>query len=251
MLKEERLDFILQRLKTDQVVKLTDLSNSLQVSEDTIRRDIETLDRNGLCQKVRGGAVPHSPNKKAYAFKDRVNASEHQKAVIAQKAITLIQPGSTILLDGGTTTFKLASLIPMSLPLTVITNSIPVVTALMDHPNIEVLLAGGRIFKSSQVTTGLESIRMLEKIRVDIFFTGVCSLHPELGVTLPDFDEAEVKRTMLRSANKVVAITTHDKLGTAESFKVCDIKEVDTIITEINSQDDCFKPYKELGIQVL
>jgi DeoR/GlpR family transcriptional regulator of sugar metabolism len=65
MLKEERLDFILQKLKANQVVKLTDLSTSLQVSEDTIRRDIETLDRNGLCLKVRGGAVPHSPNKKA------------------------------------------------------------------------------------------------------------------------------------------------------------------------------------------
>ncbi len=251
MLKEERLDFILQKLKANQVVKLSDLSSSLQVSEDTIRRDIETLDRNGLCQKVRGGAVPHSPNKQAYAFKDRVNASEHQKAIIAQKAVALIQPGSTILLDGGTTTFKLASLLPENLQLTVITNSIPVVTALMDHPNIDIILAGGRVFKSSQVTTGLETIRLLEKTRVDIFFTGVCSLHPDLGVTLPNFDEAEVKRTMLQSANKVVAITTHDKLGTAESFKVCDLKEVDIIITEISNRNECFKPYKDLGIQVI
>lgn len=251
MLKEERLDFILQKLKANQVVKLSDLSSSLQVSEDTIRRDIEMLDRNGLCQKVRGGAVPHSPNMQAHAFKDRVNASESQKTIIAQKAIQLIQPGSVILLDGGTTTFKLAGLLPESLSLTVITNSIPVANALMDHPNVEVILAGGKIFKSSQVTMGMETLRLMEKIRVDICFTGVCSLHPQLGVTAPNVDEAEVKRTMLRSANKVVAITTHDKLGTAESFKICDIKEVDTIITEISNRDACFKDYKELGIQVL
>jgi DeoR/GlpR family transcriptional regulator of sugar metabolism len=251
MLKEERLDFILQKLKANQVVKLSDLSSSLSVSEDTIRRDIETLDRNGLCLKVRGGAVPHSPNKQAHAFKDRVNASENQKTVIAQKALQLIQPGSTILLDGGTTTFKLATLFPESLQLTVITNSIPVVNALFDHPNIEVILAGGRIFKSSQVTMGIETLKLLEKVRVDLCFTGVCSLHPKLGVTAPNLDEAEVKRTMLKSANKVVAIMTHDKLGTAESFKVCDITEVDTIITEMNHRDECFREYRDLGIQIL
>ncbi|MES2648896.1 MAG: DeoR/GlpR family DNA-binding transcription regulator [Bacteroidota bacterium] len=251
MLKEERLDFILQKLHANQVVKLGDLSLSLNVSEDTIRRDIETLDRNGLCSKVRGGAVPHSPNKKQHSFKERVNASEEQKTIIAQKALELIQPGSTILLDGGTTTFKLASLLPLNMPLTVISNSIPVANALMEHPLVEVILAGGRIFKSSQVTMGMETLRLLEKVRVDICFTGICSLHLQLGVTAPNFDESETKRVMLQSANKVVAITTHDKIGTAESFKVCDLADVDTIITEISNTDESFAPYKALGIQIL
>jgi DeoR/GlpR family transcriptional regulator of sugar metabolism len=251
MLKEERLDFILQKLKADQVVKLGDLSLSLNVSEDTIRRDIETLDRNGLCSKVRGGAIPHSPNMKAHSFKERVNASEEQKTIIAQKAISLIYPGATILLDGGTTTFKLAGLLPTNIPLTVITNSIPVANALMEHSMVEVILAGGRIFKSSQVTMGIETIRLLEKVRVDILFTGICSLHLGLGVTAPDFDEAEAKRIMVQSANKVVAITTHDKIGTAESFKVCNLQDVDTIITEISNKDESFRPYRELGIHIM
>jgi DeoR/GlpR family transcriptional regulator of sugar metabolism len=98
---------------------------------------------------------------------------------------------------------------------------------------------------------GIETMRLLEKVRVDLCFTGVCSLHPKLGVTAPNLDEAEVKRTMLQSANKVVAITTHDKLGTAESFKVCDITEVDTIITEMNHRDERFKEYRDLGIQII
>ncbi|CAN5464163.1 DeoR/GlpR family DNA-binding transcription regulator [soil metagenome] len=251
MLKEERLDFILQKLKADQVVKLGDLSFSLNVSEDTIRRDIETLDRNGLCLKVRGGAVPHSPNMQAHSFKERVNASEQQKTIIAEKALELIYSGATIMLDGGTTTFKLATLIPDNIPLTVITNSIPVVNALMDHSMVEVILAGGRIFKSSQVTMGVETLRLLDRVRVDICFTGICSLHLELGVTAPNFDETEAKRSMVQSANKVVAITTHDKIGTAESFKVCDIKAVDTIITEISSKDGSFEPYKALGINIM
>ena len=251
MLKEERLDFILQKLKADQVVKLGDLSFSLNVSEDTIRRDIETLDRNGLCLKVRGGAVPHSPNMQAHSFKERVNASEQQKIIIAEKALALIYPGATIMLDGGTTTFKLATLLPTNIPLTVITNSIPVVNALMDHSQVEVILAGGRIFKSSQVTMGIDTLRLLERVRVDVCFTGICSLHLDLGVTAPNFDETEAKRAMVQSANKVVAITTHDKLGTAESFKVCDIKAVDTIITEISNRDASFEPYKALGINIM
>lgn len=249
MLKEERLDFILQKLKTDQVVKLGDLSFNLNVSEDTIRRDIETLDRNGLCQKVRGGAIPHSPN--LHAFKDRVNASEDQKIIIARKALELIEPGSTILLDGGTTTFKLAGLLPANMELTVITNSIPVVTALMDHPAIEVILAGGRVFKNSQVTMGSEALQLLDQVRVDICFTGVCCLHHELGVTTPFYDEAEVKKKMVQRAKLVVAVTTHDKIGTADSFKVCSIKEVDTIITETSKDNKVFEPYKDLGIKIL
>jgi len=98
---------------------------------------------------------------------------------------------------------------------------------------------------------GLDALRLMEKVRVDICFTGICSLHLELGVTAPNFDEAEVKRAMVRSANKVVAITTQDKIGTAESFKVCDIKSVDTIITEISNKDASFEPYKALGIHIM
>lgn len=251
MLKEERLDFIMKKLKANQVVKLTDLSNSLQVSEDTIRRDIETLDKNGLLQKVRGGAVPHSPNIKVYAFKDRVKASENQKEIIAEKALSMIAPGQTILLDGGTTTFKLASMLPNDFPLTVITNSIPVANALMENPMVEVILAGGRMLKSSQVTTGMETMRLLEQVRVDTCFTGICSIHHELGVTANTYDETEVKRMMVQRANKVVAITTHDKIGTAESFKVCDIDILDTIITEVDNTDELFAPYKALGIHII
>jgi DeoR/GlpR family transcriptional regulator of sugar metabolism len=251
MLKEERLDFILQQLKANQVVKLGDLSLSLNVSEDTIRRDIETLDRNGLCQKVRGGAVPHSPNTNLHAFKDRLHASEDQKETIAQKALGLLKPGFTILMDGGTTTYKLAGLLPTNMPLTVITTSIPVVTALMDNPTVEVILAGGRVFKSSQVTMGIEAMRLLENVHVDICFTGVCSIHHQIGITSAFYDETEIKKIMVQRANKVVAITTQDKVGTAEAFKVCDIKDVDTIITEVHNDSQLFEPYKQLGIQIL
>jgi DeoR/GlpR family transcriptional regulator of sugar metabolism len=249
MLKEERFDFILNKLRINQKVKLGELSRDLKVSEDTVRRDIELLSKNGLLQKVRGGAIPHSPN--AHSFKDRIHIREQNKEIIAKKALALLQPRQTILLDGGTTTFTLAALLPKDIPITVITNNIPIAALLMEHPTAEVILTGGRVFKDSQVTVGMEAIRLLRNIRVDICFIGVCSLHHEIGVSTIDFEEAEVKRVMIQSANKVVAVTTHDKIGTAESFKVCEITEIESIVSDMEADDQLFEPYKKLNIQII
>lgn len=249
MLKEERFDFILNKLKLNQKVKLGELSKDLNVSEDTVRRDIELLSKNGLLLKVRGGAIPHSPN--AHSFKERINVSERNKQIVAKKALCLLQPHQTILLDGGTTTYTLAAMLPHDLEITVITNNIPIASLLMEHPKVNVILTGGKVFKDSQVTIGMETIKLIENVRVDICFIGVCSLHHEIGVSTVDYDEAEVKRVMIQSANRVVAVTTHDKIGTAESYKVCEITALESIITDVSPDDVLFEPYKQLNIQII
>lgn len=251
MLKEERLSFILQKLKDDQKVKLGELSEALQVSEDTVRRDIELLASNGLLMKVRGGAVPHSPNAHSFKFKDRIHVLEEDKKLIARKALQLLSPGDVILLDGGTTTYTIASMLPPDLPLTVVTNNIPIAALLADHPTVELILAGGKVFKNSQVTLGMETVQMLRQLRVDTCFIGVCSLHHEIGVSSHDYDETEVKRVMLQSANRVVAVTTFDKIGTAEPYKVCAITDLDSIVTEVDNSSELFKPYLDLGIKII
>lgn len=248
MLKEERLDYILKKLQADQKVLQTELSTDLHVSEDTVRRDLEVLAQNGLLIKVRGGAIPHSPN--PYAFKDRIQYHEEDKKHIADKALTLLHDGQTIILDGGTSTLMLAKLFPQHLKLTVVTNSVPIVSQLIEHPGVEVIFTGGRIFKNSRVASGIDTIRMLEKIRAELCFLGICSLHPVTGVTGLDFEEAEVKRAMVRAANKTVALATSDKMGTAEPYKVCEMTDIDTIITD-NPDQPFLQPYVQLGIQVI
>src|ERR1700760_2183037 len=215
MLKEERLDFIINRLKSNQSVKLGQLSEALEVSEDTVRRDIESLAKNGLLTKVRGGAIPHSPN--AHSFQERIHISEHEKGVIAQKALPLIKPGDTILLDGGTTTFALAGLLDISL--TIITNNIPVASLLAGRKNMEIIITGGRVLTDSQASVGTYAISMLEQSHVDICFLGICSLHHQIGVTSIDYFECEMKRAMVKCADRIVALTGHDKIGTSEAFK--------------------------------
>src|SRR5579864_7609159 len=247
MLKEERLGFIINRLKSNPSVKLSQLSEALEVSEDTIRRDIEGLAKSGLLTKVRGGAIPHSPN--AHSFQERMHISENEKGLIAQKALPLIKPGDTILLDGGTTTYALAGLLDMQL--TVITNNIPVAALLAGRKNLEVIMTGGRILSDSQATAGAYAISLLEQSHVDICFLGICSLHDQIGVTSIDYFECEMKRAMVKCSDRIVALTGHDKIGTSEAYKICPIDKLDTIITEIDPDNEMFEPYRQRNIQIL
>jgi DeoR/GlpR family transcriptional regulator of sugar metabolism len=247
MLKEERLDFIITQLKSNQSVKLGQLSEALRVSEDTIRRDIEGLAKNGLLTKVRGGAIPHSPN--AHSFKERIHVSESEKLIIARKALPLIRPGSTILLDGGTTTYALAQLLDM--PLTVITNNVPIAALLAGRKDMEVIITGGRILPDSLVTAGDYAIGLLEQSHVDICFVGVCSLHHEIGVSSIDYFECEMKRAMVSCSDCIVALTGHNKIGTAEAHKICGIDVLDKIVTEIDPENDIFEPYRLRDIDIL
>jgi len=247
MLKEERLDFIIKRLHSNQYVKLGELSEALQVSSDTVRRDIEFLATNGLLTKVRGGAIPHSPN--AVSFKERMHISEDKKGIIANKALSLIKPGDTVLLDGGTTTYALATLLNM--PLTVITNNIPAAALLAGRKDLEVIIPGGRILPDSQITSGADAIRLLQQLHVDICFIGVCSLHHEIGVSSINYFESEMKRAMIQCSDTIVAIGSHDKIGTAEPFKICEIDVLDTIVTEIEPTHSLFAPYRALTINII
>lgn len=247
MLKEERYNYILEQLKSNPSVKLDQLSRDLQVSQYTVRRDIESLAKTGGLTKVRGGAIPHAPI--AHSFQERIHVAENEKLVIAQKAVTLIKPGSTIILDGGTTTYALAGL--LDFPLTVITNNIPVAALLAGRMNIDLIITGGKVQPDSLVATGSYAIHLLEQIHVDLCFIGVCSLHHEIGVSSIDYFECEIKRAMINCSDNIVALTEHDKIGTAESYKICPIDVLDTIVTEIDAGDQIFAPYINRDINIL
>jgi DeoR/GlpR family transcriptional regulator of sugar metabolism len=247
MLKEERLEFIIKHLKSNQSVKLGELSEALEVSEDTVRRDIEGLAKSGLLTKVRGGAIPHSNN--AHSFQERIHISENEKVIIARKALSLIKPGDTILLDGGTTTYALARLLDM--PLTIVTNNVPVAALLAGNKKMDVIITGGKISSDSQATAGGYAISLLKQSHVDIYFLGVCSLHHKIGITSLDYFECEVKRAMVECSDRIVALTGHDKIGTSETYKICPIDLLDTIVTEINPDHEIFEPYRQHNIHVL
>lgn len=249
MLKEERLIFILNKLNQDQKVLLSTMSKDLNVSEYTIRRDIKELSDQGLLKVVRGGALPHMPG--PLKLKDRLQYSSEKKQVIAEKAVSLLQNDQVVIFDGGTSVLALASLIPRDLKLTIVTNSFPIISILEDYEKVEIIFAGGRVLPYSGVTTGHDAIKAFQKVRADICFLGVCSIDHKIGITVPHYEESEVKKAMVESSSQVVALSLIEKLGTAEPFFVCPTSSITTIITDVSPEVPEFDLYKRHEIRFI
>ncbi len=249
MLKEERFRLILDKLSEDQKVTLKTLSRQLKVSEDTVRRDLKELSDQGLLRAVRGGAIPHTPT--PHHFSDRLHYKSDVKKVIAEKAVGMLRDGQVVVFDGGTTALAIANILPPELHITVVTNSFPVVSVLELHPNIEVLFAGGRLYKSAFTAVGHDAIRFFNNIRADIYFMGICSIHPTVGVTTINYEESEVKKAIVQVSKRVVAVTPHERVNTAEAFFICPLSSVDTIITDDEGRESTEESYRDSGIVVL
>lgn len=249
MIREERFRLILEALSRDQKVQLSALSEKLKVSEDTIRRDIKSLSEDGLLKAVRGGAIAHSAVPRH--FRDREHYDIASKKVMAAKALDLIKEGQVVLFDGGTSTLAVAAAIPADLKVTVVTHSFPIANVLEDHPSVDLIFAGGRLNKTSFTAMGHDTIQVFNHIRADICFLGICSIHPTLGITSRDYEEAAIKTTMIERSKQTVALSTLEKINKADPYYICSANALDTIITDELPGHELLTVYKELGIQVL
>lgn len=249
MLTAERRQYILETLRTEGKVLASQLSGTLNVSEDTIRRDLRELAEAGLLQRVHGGALPRSPA--ATSFTVRQQQAPAAKQAIARAAAKLLHNGQVIILDGGTTTLQVAQQLPLDLRITVITNSPPIAAALAAHPYVEVVVIGGRLYKDSLVTLGAAAIEALRAVHADICMLGVCSLHPEGGISVPDLEEAYVKRAMIAGAAEVVALASAEKLGTAAPYIVGPISDLTHIVTERHIPETALGRYRAQGITII
>jgi DeoR/GlpR family transcriptional regulator of sugar metabolism len=249
MLTDERRSLILERLRTQGRVLAADLTAELEVSSDTIRRDLRELDETGLLRRVHGGALPRHGD--ASSFAARARRAPEAKASIARRAAACVRDGQVVVLDGGTTTLELARALRDDLRASVITTSPPIALALADHPGLEVTVIGGTLRPEALVTVGAAAVEALHVIRADIVFLGVCGLHPEIGVTTEDLEERHVKAAMLDGAGEVVALADHDKLGTAMPVVVAPMSAVTHLVTDAAVDDGAVAPYRALGIEVL
>jgi DeoR/GlpR family transcriptional regulator of sugar metabolism len=248
MLKEERQAFILHNVNLHNRVLSSDLSSNINVSEDTIRRDLQELSENGKLIKVHGGALSKSFSNSFNSTK--VYALESKKR-IAQKAASLIKDGMFVLTSGGTTIIELAKALPESLHATFITGSLPAALEYVHHPNIEIILIGDKISKSSQITVGGEAISKIKQIKADICFLGINALHVDYGLTDNDWEVVQVKKAMIESAEKVVALSISEKVNTFQRIKICDIKNMDVLVTELDAASPIMEPYKKAGLEII
>ncbi len=146
---------------------------------------------------------------------------------------------------------QVAHYLPVDLRATIITNSPAVAVALADYAGIEVVLIGGKLYKQSLVTVGAATVETLGLVRADWCLLGICSLHPDVGISVPDWEEAQVKRAMIASAAEVAALATVEKLGTATTYTVGPLSELTHLVTEASVTTETLRRYEELGITIL
>jgi DeoR/GlpR family transcriptional regulator of sugar metabolism len=249
MLAAERRQLILERLGRDGRVVAAELGDALGVSHDTVRRDLQELAEAGLLRRVHGGALP--PVSIGPSFVTRQREAPAAKLALARAAAKLVQSGQVIILDAGTTNERLALELPPELEATVFTNAPPVAVALARHPRVAVHLLGGRLNKDGLAAVDSATVDAVRRLRADVCFLGICSVHPELGVSGDDRDETFLKQAMIESAADVVGLATADKLGTSSPFVIAPLKELTHLIVDRAAGADAAAPYTAAGVTVI
>lgn len=233
MFAAARKDLLLERLRRDGRIIAKEIAAELGLSEDSIRRDLRELAAAGLAVRVYGGALPASPAVADYA--SRTAVAPDSKRRVAAAAVALIHPGSSVILDGGTTTRAMVDALPTTLGCTIITHSPTIAAALLDHV-ADVFLIGGQLFKHSAVTCGAAAVEAANRISADLFFLGVTGVHPTAGLTTGDPDEAAMKRALSARAADTYVLASEEKVGAASRYGVLPLAAVTGIITDAGSQ---------------
>ncbi|HAT31734.1 MAG TPA: DeoR family transcriptional regulator [Janthinobacterium sp.] len=252
LLLQERHALILARLLADGRVLAPDLAGWLKVSEDTIRRDLRDLAAAGQCQKVYGGALrlppPPAPNDGTLVQRRAHRAAG--KSQLALAAVSLIQPGSLIFIDAGSTNLCIAAALP-EMPLTVVTNAPLIAAALLERSQVELILIGGRVERGSGASLGTGALRDIDMLRPDLFCLGACGVDGAAGVTAFRYEEAVFKRRVADASKAVLVAVTADKLGTAAPYQVLAADRLAHLIIERDADAAMAAAFSARGTQVL
>ena len=242
MFKNERHAFIIKQINLHNKVLSSHLSKQLDVSEDTIRRDLAELAEAGEIIKVHGGALSksyHHPVQQSMVY------AQNEKKIIAKKAISLIQNGMVVLTEAGTTMLEMVRLIPDNIEATFFTVSPLMALELSEHPLLTVILLGGQIDNSAQITIGEKTVSELAEIKVDLCFLGVNALNAKTGLTEIDWKVAQVKKAMIQCASKLALLTISEKLNSEHKMKLCSPQTIDYLITELDPADNALSAYRK------
>lgn len=248
MLKKERHAYIIQQINIHNKVLSADLCVQLDVSEDTIRRDLQELAEEAKLIKVHGGALAKSfhvtiESKQVYAL--------NEKIIIAQKAIELIKNGMLVVISGGTTMHELVHLLPPNLSATFVTANLPIALELLEHPQVEVIFLGNKLLKSAQMGIGAEVVQKLGQLKADLCLLGTNSIEVNFGISDLEWEIIEVKKAMISCAQLTVSLAISEKLNSIQRLQVCALSEVDLLITELDPSDEKLVPYALTGLRIL
>ncbi|HEX2771227.1 MAG TPA: DeoR/GlpR family DNA-binding transcription regulator [Micromonosporaceae bacterium] len=251
MYAEERQQEIVKIARANGRVDVMALADEMNVTAETIRRDLTVLERAGVLRRVHGGAIPveRIGFEPGVAARDAVMTAEKER--IAKAALAEVPEDGAVILDAGTTTARLAQALPNDRELTVVVNSPVLATILGPRPNITVLLLGGRLRGRTLAAVDDWALRPLADLYVDVAFMGTNGCSVERGLTTPDQAEAAVKRAMIAAARRVVVLADHTKVGNDNLARFGSLSNVDVLITDDGLDAELATELEEAGVRVV
>jgi DeoR/GlpR family transcriptional regulator of sugar metabolism len=249
VLTTQRRKLILERLARDGQLVAKELAAEWATSEDTIRRDLRDLAQAGRLQRVHGGALPASAAVGDLRVREGVSVPE--KAALGRLGASLIRAGQLVILDGGTTAIQVARQLDPALRATIVTHSPNVAVELAAHPQIEILVLGGRLFRHSMVNVGAAVIDAAARLRADLYLMGVTGVHPEAGLSTGDAEEAAVKRALHQRAAETVVLASSEKLLAASAFVIAPLQELSALVVPADTPRRTLAALRSSGVRVL
>lgn len=249
----DRHDEILSLLKKNGSVKVSELTGAFHVSIETIRRDLQFLENEGLLKRVYGGAVSKTRRSIEPLFADRQSKNSDEKHAIGALAATLVENGDVVGIDTGTTTMELAlSLRDRDLSFIAITNSIPIAAALSESEKCEVILIGGKV-RRGELSVGGDVLAgsNMRLFQTDKLFLGVGGITERFGVTDYRTEETVFRRVGVRRAREVYALADHSKFGVTAMNHVCDLQDLTAVITDARTEKSAVKALQEKNVRVM
>lgn len=250
MLKNERQNLIMEIIKREQYVKVTELKEQFSVSDETIRRDLNELEKSGRIHCVHGGAVLESSSVNEFDYMVRVKQNQIEKDAICREAAKLVNERESIAILGSSTTLFMADALERKNNITVVTNSIYLANKLSKNRSNEVIFTGGVVNYDEQRAMGALTEYAISKTFVDKAFFSVAGITIENGITEYNEMELRVVKCVMKNAKQSILMMDHTKFGFAAFRQIYDIKSVHSIVTDWHTPSDVLREYEALGIDI-
>lgn len=251
LLKEERHTKIVDLLKDQRRVRVSELARLFNTTGVTIRRDLRKLEQEGMLHRTYGGAVGNDKVGFEFSFREKISRYTEEKRRIGEYAANLIEDGDTVIIGSGTTCLHLAKNIKDKKKLTVVTNALDIISELHSYKNISVILLGGVYLSDSFSLVGPMLTKIISDLHVDKSFLGTDGISPSMGTTSADVRAAEVNRLMLQAAKERIIVTDHSKIGKVSFASVVPVKEINKIIVDTGITEEDKMAFEEEGVEVI
>ncbi len=251
MLVSQRIKEIEKILNERGSVVIAALSKQFNVSEETIRRDLDKLEKNNILKRVRGGAFLQSESDKQVPLEIREQIYLTEKHMIAEKCIDFIEDGDTVMIDSSTTAVCVAQEIEKNgKKVTVITNSIKVVEVFQESKWVKVICIGGGLRKRTRSFIGNQALSQLENLRANKSIVSCTAINKKFGVTDDSEREAEIRKMMIKNSETIILVADRTKFNELESHLICELKDINIVVTDEKLPDDWEDIFDELKVKI-